>query len=96
MTQEELRDIAPESSKENPIHPMKEQLINQRKNKLAKQQGTQYNKANRGVSNEEIEETTKEAQNKNNQEIWNGLEGNTSFSLEQRISGDDDLRGNSV
>ena len=89
FSQRELRQNIPESSKNNPVHPQTNELLQQRINELAKNKNNKYNrKKGRGLFEEEITQDYQKSENKNskyNQEHkGNGIElDNSSFSLDQ-------------
>ena len=92
LTVAQRKAIIPESSKENPTHPNRQAILNHKRNFIEKIGDKIYNKLGDN-SNEISEEFYKENQ-KENIEIdsnsnRNRLEelDNSSFSLEQRVSG---------
>lgn len=83
LSKAELKSIAPTSSKENPIHPQAEQLIEKRKRQIVNKSKKSYN-GFRGMFNEEdIEETNGQNRGLSIQTLGNGLEelDNSSFSF---------------
>ena len=84
LTQKELKDIAPESSKENPKHANESALLKKRIKELENKKAKEYNKTKRGRGNfdEEIVPYLQKDQNKNNDIFQrNGIElDNSSFS----------------
>lgn len=84
LTQEQIRNIAPESSKENPQHPLKNQLINKRKQEIENSGKKAYNKDKKGLKFFEKEDMPVFQQGEiedSNYNIRNGLKGldNSSF-----------------
>lgn len=101
LTVEERKSIVPESAKQNPTHPNRDAILNHKRNTVEKIAEKLYNllgdKANEIFEESNIE-TTKNNFSKNNKIDSDGLEvrgqydvkelENSSFSLEQRVSGD--------
>ena len=94
MTVEERKKISPESSKENPIHPNRENILKHKRNTVEKIAEQIYNNFG-GNSNEIFEEIgfqnnkqTNESFNRTYKENKNGVEelDNSSFSLESNDS----------
>ncbi len=89
MTQKELQQESPESSKGNPVHPKTNELIQKRINELANNKNDKYNKKKgRGVFEEEVFENSQKVKDKNDKfdkrNENNGIElDNSSFSLDK-------------
>lgn len=97
LTVQQRKQIMPESSKEKPVHPNREALLNRKRNVVEKVAETLYNnfggKHEKNIkthSNEDIEMDAKIENNQQSDRRQNDrieLE-NSSFSLEERVSGD--------
>lgn len=77
LSQKELMDIAPESSKTKPQHPLKDELINKRKQEIENSSKNLYNNKKKGwrLFEEEGIQALQEIKNENsNSNIRNGLE----------------------
>lgn len=83
LSKDELKTTAPTSSKENPVHPQAELLIEKRKREIANKSKKVYNEF-RGMFNEEdIEKTNGKNREFSIQTLGNGSEelDNSSFSF---------------
>ncbi len=85
LNQNELKNVTPESSKKNPVHPSREQLIKKRILQLANSNNNKYNSSRKGRGNFDEKITQSIQKNKNedsNNYKRNGIKelDNSSFS----------------
>lgn len=103
FTVDQRKNIVPESAKDNPTHPNRDTILNHKRTIVEQIAEKVYNK-NKGENYNEISEendieTSKMDNSKSNKKDSNGLGinrrydvkelDNSSFSLEQRVSGDE-------
>lgn len=103
FTVDQRKNIIPESAKDNPTHPNRDTILNHKRTIVEQIAEKVYNK-NKGENYNEISEendieTSKMDNSKSNKKDSNGLGinrrydvkelDNSSFSLEQRVSGDE-------